>query len=61
MFWCGKLYQVRSIPVEIMHLFMKSASSGIGWCMIYSGSGVVNFTNISVPGKIMHLFMQSAS
>ena len=25
--------------------------------MIYSGSGVVNFTNLSVPGEIMPLFI----
>ena len=29
--------------------------------MIYSGSGVVNFTNLSVPGEIMPLFMKSLS
>ena len=29
--------------------------------MIYNGSGVVNFTNLSVPGEIMPLSMKSAS
>ena len=29
--------------------------------MIYYGSGVVNFTNLSVPGEIMPLFMKSVS
>ena len=29
--------------------------------MIYSGSGVVIFTNLSVLGEIMPLFMKSAS
>ena len=29
--------------------------------MIYSGSGVVHFTNLSVPGEIMPLSMKSAS
>ena len=28
--------------------------------MIYYGSGVVNFTNLSVPGEIMPLSMKSA-
>ena len=29
--------------------------------MIYSGSGVVSFTNLSVPGEIMPLSMTSVS
>ena len=54
----GEFYQVLSVPGEIMHLFMKSASFGNGCSMIYSGSGLVNFTKVSKGAKIMNQYNQ---